>query len=652
MRSTWLRAGVVSVAALGTCSGVARAQQRAITIRDVSGEIGTGFDGSWISFPGGSETTKRTTFREWVTLQVVGDILDPRFLGFNVMVRPTLLQLDWSGPITLLDGDGDRFDLNAGIRLLPSRPVSLSGGVFRSSGTIPGAFGRETDFETTEWRGDLALRIRYLPIQVSFRDRSVNEIQRSPAQPRSVRQDADVQSVSVLAQNSKTRLFWERTEYDDRAGGDDFTTHTATLDHQLRWGKGSRLASALRYIDRSGIGAYEQISWEESAHLQHTWSVESDYRYGQIRQEVPGNTIRGKFGDVGFTVRPLPRLELGAEFHGQSNRFADGKQTYYRWGPRASYRTTLPGHATLALGTSLGFERVRQDATNGRIPVVNERHVIDASGRFLLDNADVEVGSVALTDASETLVYQSGFDYQLLVNASLIEVLVLPAGRIAAGDTVLVDYTFLIFPEGRTDALLGQYSASLGLGPVSLYHRRTVREEDARDISRPGGVGTGAASIFNIADRDDMTTGVRVRQDSRGWAVELMAERGKLESNEFEFLSTRVRGMVAVPLRRNLRGTIGGDWSSSESGSFTREVWTANSTIEWLPTEPLRLRSTLTAWKWTETGGNRQAFVGGTLEANWRIRLATVELRYDHNVWQESFENTVNRLFVRLVRSF
>lgn len=639
------------MALLFAASGTAWGQQRAITIRDVSGEVGGGFDGSWFGFTT-TESAKRLTYREWITLGVSGSLLHPRVLPFHVMVRPTRLQLDWSGPVTLLNNDGDRLDLNAGVGFLPGRPVSFSGRVLRTSGSTPGPFGLETDFETTEWAGDIYLRNPYLPVQLSYSTRSLKELVRAPARPQSIRQDANIQTVTFLAQNSKTRLFGERREYDDRAGPEDFTSHLATLDHRLRWGKKSRLLSSVRYTERTGTGVFDRISWEESLHLQHTWTVESDYRFGLNRTETPGNVVRGRFGDVGFTVRPAPQLMLGADFHGQSNRFTNGTQAYYRWGPRASWRATLPFQAQLAVGASLGFEQVRQDASDGRVPVVNEPHVIDPSGRFLLDNTDVVAGSVVFTDQSETTIYQSGFDYQLFPSGSLVEVLVLPGGRIATGDTVLVDYTFLIFPEGQTDALLGQYSASIGAQGITVYHRRSIREQENATTSLIGGVGSGGGSIVNIADRDDMTTGIRFTRRIGRASLNLLAERGRLESNEFKFLSTRVRGAVTVPLGQNLRSSVTADWSESESGDFTREIWNAGLTLEWQPVGPLRLRSNLAAWRWTETSGNRQRFVGGGIEADWRYRRLSIQLRYDHNAWRESFENTENRLYARVVRSF
>jgi hypothetical protein len=81
-------------------------------------------------------------------------------------------------------------------------------------------------------------------------------------------------------------------------------------------------------------------------------------------------------------------------------------------------------------------------------------------------------------------------------------------------------------------------------------------------------------------------------------------------------------------------------------------VRSASSSLDWVVARPFRVRSSVSAWRWTETGRAGQTFLGGTLDAELKLGLTAAQIRYDYNAWRETFENTESRLFVRLVRSF
>lgn len=645
----------LSVLLLLLCAGTASGQ-RAFTFRKTGLEAGGSFFGSWTSYVE-LEDASRFDYREWVGFQLEGEILSPRFLTFDARLRPSWLQVDWHGPGALIAAKDQTswLDLVASTRLFPSSLVSLFGTIERSAGTSPGAFGQRTDFKYAGWEAGLQFKPRWLPMELSYRDRAVNEVFHSPEVPEAVRQDVDIRTATWLAQNSKLRLLGEHVVYDDRAGPADFVSDEASLLHRFSWGKGSELGSALDYFNRAGSGGYQRKSWRESLHLQHTRAVESDYGYTALRNETRAGSVQENAGNLGVTIRPFPALMIGGDAQMQSDRFLTGSRTYSRLGPRGRVTTSLPGRGRLTAGGSLGWERVRQDAAaDVRIPVINERHVVSSTGRFLLENGNVDLVSVVLTDVTQATTFQQGFDYQLFASGTLVEVLTLPAGRIAPGDTVLASYSFQLFPSGRTDALLAQYDVMLTMVGVDVYHRRAKRTGAGNTVPGLGGVVAG--NVFNISDRDDIATGIRAAWSLGRGSLQLAAERQQMTTVDFAFRGTTVRGVISQPLGSSLMTSVSADWSSSASGDFTRVAEMAQGTLDWFSflgrSTSLRLLATASAWRWDETPGTRQAFLGGTFQADLAIRKLTVQVRYDYNNWRYSYADRESRLFFTATRGF
>ncbi len=638
-------------------SGAAAAWGQAppVSLSSPRGEVGADFEGWRAAYPL-SPSRSLLTFREWVELRLTGAVVDPRLLSFALSLRPVQTQLDWSGPAQLADGRGDRTDFGAGVNVLAGGPVSMSGAVRRFSGTTPATLGSTLDYRQAERNARLHWRNQYLPLALSVEDRSFMEIHRLPTQPEVVRLEARARALRVEAENRKTTVLLERYAYEDRLGGLDFTNARASLNHRARWGKGSSLRSALLLSRRTGTSSYERLSWEEGAHLEHTRRVGSDYRFGLLRVETPFGTSRSRVGDAAVTAQLLPALTVGIGGRAQSVRYTTGRQQYDRLGPQAHYATALPHGGRLTAGASVAVERVRQQpGPDGRVPVVNERHVIDATTRFRLDNPNVDRSSVVVANAGETQIYQESLDYGLSDLGPFLEVVILPGGRIAVGDTVLVDYAFLVVPASRVGALAASYDASVQLAGVELYHRRVRRQQQGATLEVATGSSAGIGSVVDLGDRDERTTGVRLRRETPVGIVDIGGERTQLASGEFEFTSTRIQSGLTVAARPGLRAMLRAAWSATEDGGIRSELGSVGSSAEWTPGRALQVRGELAAWWWREYGGQRglrQRFLGGGADVAWRVRLISVEARYDRDVWKETFARIQNRVSLRVARSF
>jgi hypothetical protein len=620
----------------------ARGQTVSMTRPDV--QLGAGFDGAWAAFPV-ADDSRRLTYREWLDFRVSGHLMHRKFITFSLGLRPTKQQSRWSGPFESTGGGWDH--VNLGFQLLPSRPISLRGSATRKSGSRHGPFGTENESAISSWRSRLSYRNRYLPLELSFSRQSQDETWLGGPQQTSLQRAHTVQAVGFSARSSKTQLELKTTSYDDRITDGDFTAYDASFNHRLRWGKGSRLVTSVQYLDRHGNSPYERFAWQEAVRLQHTWTISSDYRYGISSQATAAGSSRSNFGDGALTFLVLPNLRAVARVMSQSDRHEGSRQSMFRVGPSLSYSLPLPVGGRLATNVSLEYERFRSEPTDdGLVTVLNELHVLGASGSFTLNHAYVEPGAIVVTNGDETLIYASDVDYRLVQAGPLAELFVLPAGRIQTGDSVLVDYAYRLGPEGSSGGLSGAYGVSVDVAGLTLYHSGAVRSASENSVSN-----------LVFLGRNDFTTGFRFRKTFPAGMVVFLGEHRLLRSDRLDVTGYRFRGAYSWTPLFNLRASLGATVNLSRS-ERALNVISADCGVEWLPMQRLRVRGRLATWgsSWTQVGevdvGSSDRVVGGSLETEWRAGLTSMQFMYNRNWWTAGFVHSEHRLSLRATRSF
>ncbi len=631
---------VLAAAALPWTAAPATAQET-LAIERPTGELGADFDGSWVDFAAAPNAIRRT-FQEWLLLRIRGSVVHPKIASFDAILRPVQAQTTWDIVPSSPSGGISRLDGRAGLTLLGGAPISLRLNGLSARETNRGRFGTRTETRLTEWGSSARYRNPYLPAELDYRD-ALRDILSRTAEGPGYRENDRTRTLRFTARNRKTGLYVERLWFDDRIGARDFASVTGNFDHLYRWGKGSRLRSAFQYLDRTGFAPRRTIFWRQWAHLQHTWTVSSDYEYGIARQEAGGDFTRTRFGRLVATYQPQPELELHASLYGESQRFRIGRQSYYRLGPRIGYARQLARGVHLTTSLMVGYEWHDQKPTaEGTVAVVGERHVIPPSERFTLGQPFADASSVVITSPDGTILYELGLDYRFLSTDPFIEVVVLPGGRLQAGDTVSVDYVREVLPGGSGNALTGDLRLDLRVSSARLYHYRSLQDAlgDA-DVAR----------LARLRNYDDMTTGIAVSVPLAVGSLNVSGEHRRRSARTFDFTTYMLRGGFGATLLRGLRGTLEASAIFQRGGSVQVDMATAKMGAEWAPLAPLRLRSYLSLWSWTEDG-RRERFLGGGLGGEYLIGLVSVGLRYDRLSWVDGLDRTEDRLFLRFSRKF
>jgi hypothetical protein len=614
-----------------------------------TGELAADFEGAAYSFPENPDDGRRT-FKEWLLLRTNGYVSDPRLVRFDLTLRPLLGQRSWTGPLPSPTGDIQRLDGRAALSLLSGAPISLQLDGLRLADDQVLRYGAEQSLDLETWGTRLDLKWRPLPLWAEYRDESRRLIDRP--RPETVRpRDESWRTVRIGAENRKTRLRFERLDYDNRIGTTDFLQNKLDANNRFRWGKGSQLTSSFQHVDRRGSGAVERLSWKQRAGLQHTVAVRSDLGYVLYNQSTPTDFRRGWEGDYTASVRTSPRVELLLEGRSRYTEFRLGSQSYSRVGPRAVFGTRLAGALDLRIAAATGYEwHAQQVSEEGTGTVVDERHVVSPSGSFFLREPFPEQQSVVLKSEDATLTFEPGLDYRLVPTGALVEVVTLPGGRMEPGTVVLADYEFRLLPGGSANAWIYDYDVTLTAGPVSLYHRRRQQTELGDAPPTP---------IASLREYDDMTVGIRASGGSPVGTLSLTAQYDDRSARTFDFSGFQVRGSWGFLLGPRLRGAISGGWSNRVNGTEYR-IWEGESRLEWTIVPGLRLVGRLAAYDWVDIENSdlsspadrEERFVGGGIGAEWRLHKFVVGARYDHNVWTLGFERMEDRVYVRIAREF
>ena len=635
------RAGAVRSVAGAVALALAplAAAAQGLRIGPPTGELGVWFDRSWITQAGVSGT-RITQVAEWVDIGVSGSVADPRLFAFNLQLRPTWMQLSGSEPQgAATSSDATRLTNYAlSATAFSIFPVFGSAWLSRGSGRRPGLFGSSSASDIGRIGAGVQLRTAALPVAFDIERTARVDSLFQPAGNVLARNDV-LTRVGLRARNSKLDASLRHESYDDRQGRNDQSSLLGDVAHRFTWGKGSSITSAVHTINRTGLSPIEQVRWDERVRLQHTREVRTDWEYSQFSNDVVTGRNSGRH--VSGTAVVLLRRDLHGTLDGRGlwSRFPTGSRSEFRAFPRLAWSRRTVGGAVVGLQGGVGYEWLRQETADGGILVVDERHVVDISGRARLEQAFVDSATVVVTDVAQTTIYQADADYRLIVTGQLTEILVLPLGRIAVGDTLLVDYQYRVGPSGRSTGVLTTFGASVAWRAVQVYvsrDRRTPRDIEGQPL---------------FLRYDYLTAGITTSARA-GWVTATgRAEYQRRRDDGIDVEAQLVSGSLSGALARSVNGALGMALSRQRGGARLDD-FRSDVSLGWTPSGYLRVGVHGTLWKWRQTRGRHEDFVGGGADVEWRVGRMTARLAYRRGRWENGSDNVQDFLSLGLVRTF
>ena len=403
-----------------------------------------------------------------------------------------------------------------------------------------------------------------------------------------------------------------------------YDTHDAQLSHEWRFGseRQHNLRSTLDYSLRSGQTDYQSLRWTEHLFLRHTDRFSTRYRTNVDRYEIAGLQRTRERGAAGFTHRLYDSLvtngNLGAQ-HTGGDGSGDTINTFADIG--LDYDKRVPFGA-LAANLGYSWDRQDSDADTATIPILDQPASFSDPLPIVLTGTNIDPNSILISDPSGLILYQPGVDYTLTTFPDRVEISRIIGGRIAPGQSVLLDYNRTPLPgvTSTTNVLTAglRYDIDQGaLRGLGLYTRYTNAEQSI-DSAQP--------SAFIPNNYTDTLYGI----DYRFWNFFVGAEHQTHDAEINPFDADRVFARYTHRLSVDTAVQVGTTYAQIryEEPENTVDLFTASAILQ--KDFSRRLSGTATILYRDQTDDLRGQTTGWEqqLELRWRHRQTDVYMLF------------------------
>lgn len=587
-------------------------------------------------------TVSRTAwFGEWVSLSLSGMLVSPRVLSWSGSLRPYVSQQ--GGTASTDDNALRNTGVSLGVNLLAGFPVSAALYVHDAGGQAVSATGGASDYRSATTGATLLWRNDALPVTVNLSRRATEDAWQASPGAVPLRRDEDLAAARMEARSSKMALVAERLRFVDRVGALDFESTSLALDHTLRWGRGSWLATQFQSEHRDGSFAHARSGGGLRLQVRHAEPTTSqlyvDRRWGHaagipVRQEAAGYELRNRIGG-GATVVGTTSWSRSA--HGRTS------QSTARLGSRVEVGLALPRGVRLAAAGTANLERVsRVLGSSDWSYVFAESYRVEETRGFRIPVAGIDPSSIQVRSLDQTILYVRETDYTVRADGGAIRIQVLAGGRLDRGDVVLVDYRFEALDAGehRVRGLAGD--VSLGTESASLWMADGVRVADS----------DGAPGMARSLEGRDRTLGGTVRRRLGDGRVVIDATRRTRTRSVADVASTEFHA-VWIPSTGTARRWTWGlrHLASASQGNRLRSL-SVDGTFSWPVSPDLQLLAGAERWLWAAAGTPTERFLTVNGEVNWRIGRIELVSRYTYQQRVLVASGDQHRVTFRAVRRF
>jgi len=405
-----------------------------------------------------------------------------------------------------------------------------------------------------------------------------------------------------------------------------------------------QLDTNITLVDKAGDFDSRTFDWSESMRLRHSAKFSTFYNVHLSKTtfaELESETIGGT---VGFNHKLYENFLTTANVFSNHSEFGSTSETdWYGGNLRFDYTRNNPWGL---LSSEYRIDYVNEESTSGENSVLNEEHVFTDGFTFNLNEENVVIDSIRVTDGGSE-VYTEGDDYEVFIVGDDIEILgkvtgsVLP--NIADGQALFVDYRYQIAGDIQEETLEQYFRIEQAFNNgISIYYSHRTRDRDIESDIEGQDDDEYLADIFGI------------KYDHAYYT--LNAEHSETDSSDNSIVSDQLSAVVSWPMssRSTVTGRIVQSWTTSR-GTTSREnsLFKAEGKIRTRLNRQLKLTG-LAEFRDEDNSdiGPVEGFrIGGALEYEYRkLRVKAGWDTYFLN--RSNTERDSSRLYVKLYRRF
>ena len=407
----------------------------------------------------GNETKDTSNeFREWLPLETSGWAYHPALFKFTLDFVP-----EWAQTKRDLDPGGSGSDnvfvpsyaLDA--IFLEPKPYTLHAFATRRELKLRSAFSEPTNTTLDTYGADL--RLKYYKVLPTFFKYTHTDTDQSGFFDSTGARD-DFNLLSQHTTKNSTSTLNSLYSDDERTSGGN-TARVKTFDgnlgneYYIAGDRRKTLFSTLRYR-WTDTESQEDMDYSltEDLFWRYTDKLYTNYVFSYGKREA--DAFDSERADFRARLQHLlyenltTRISTGANL----NDFTGGKENTYDNKIDLLYQRNIPW-GILSLTSGWNYRYTTREGGETLIPVIDEPQALTTGEVTLLDNENVDLDSIVVTDITGTIAYIENVDYRIERNNSFVSISRTTVGAIANGQTVLVDYRFLRDPA-FDDAVFNQ----------------------------------------------------------------------------------------------------------------------------------------------------------------------------------------------------
>ncbi|MBL4901228.1 MAG: hypothetical protein JKY62_01080 [Desulfocapsa sp.] len=274
---------------------------------------------------------------------------------------------------------------------------------------------------------------------------------------------------------------------------------------------------------------------------------------------------------------------------------------------------------TLDLTASWGYEYTdRSGFTNPFVLVTDEAHTLSLTEETYLDNYNVDIDTIIVSNALGTIVYIENIDYSVDVINDFTRISRLPFGSIQNGQTVMINYRYLRDGEYDDTLFTETYGMSFNLWYDWYFSYNYLRANQS--------IISGQAPLKQI---DDTIQRTQMRYNN-GWFDTTLIYEDNNRLSDLAFTKWEIQQMLRYRPQWRLYLTLSGYFSQTDytDREELKEVYGGVTTFDWMLNRWCKLR---VEGYYNNTSGDIEETtnIGVKAGLEFRYRIWTARLTYE-----------------------
>ncbi len=385
-------------------------------------------------------------FKETIRIQTAGWVYNPALMKYSLMFEPELNQTkEELSQGEAADSSSFSPDYSMTATFLEAKPYTLNIFGIRQQTSNWASFSGNSESTVDSYGANGQLKYKILPTTFGY---SHSENDQAGFYTSHDIHDAYNLSSTHQARRSNTNL--TSTYSDDKRDTENIKNQIKTFNnnlfnnYQITEDNKVTLDSSMSYntqesdwIDSQNINIREHLGWRHRPNLQ------SNYSASHSRQESGDFSSNMTTLDAGLTHLLYENLTTNVGSRASQSIYSDEKETAGAGLLNFSYIRPF-SWTTLGLHSGWDYLYTERSGLNAAESLVsNEMHSMSYSNEVYLNNYNIDINSIIVTNTFGTLVYIENIDYTVEMTNSYVRMRRLPFGSITEGQTVSVNYRYL-----------------------------------------------------------------------------------------------------------------------------------------------------------------------------------------------------------------